>query len=111
MAFKNRYQNKYNNKKSSYGGRMYDSIKEAAYAEEMDWLKKAGEITEIIPQFKIDIRVNDVHVCNYYIDFKITYANERVEYHEVKGFETDVWRLKWKLCKAIFPDNHFVLIK
>lgn len=102
---------KYRNNKQTYGGRTYDSIKEAEYAKNLDWRKKAGEITEIIPQFKIPINVNGVHICNYFIDFKITCSDGHEEYHEVKGFETDVWRMKWRLAKALYSDYKFVLIK
>jgi hypothetical protein len=34
-----------------------------------------------------------------------------IEYHEVKGFETDVWKLKWKMALAIYGAEKFVLIK
>ena len=104
-------QSKYHSKTCTYNGRKYHSRKEAAYAQELDWRKKAGEIKEIIPQYKIDIRVNDVHICNYYMDFKVILADDTIEMHEVKGFETDLWRIKWRLAKALYPEFIFVLIK
>jgi hypothetical protein len=103
--------NKYNARKTKYGGRYYDSALEAAYAEQLDWQIKAGEITEVIPQYKISIDVNGEHIANYYMDFKVVYPDGKIEYHEVKGFETDVWRMKWRLAKALNPDISFVLIK
>ena len=60
---------------------------------ELDKMKLVGEVTEIIPQYKIDIRVNGKHICNYYMDFKVIKSDGTIEFHEVKGFETDVWRL------------------
>lgn len=107
----NRYQNKYNNQSQKYNGRIYHSRKEAAYALELDWRKKAKEVKDVIPQYKISIDVNGIHIANYFIDFKVILTSGRVEYHEVKGFETDVWRMKWKLCQALFPEYNFVLIK
>lgn len=103
--------NKYNARRTKYNGRYYDSGLEAAYAEDLDWRIKAGEIKEWEPQHKIDIRVNGVHIANYYIDFKITFTDGHVEYHEVKGYETDVWRMKWRLSQAMFPDYTFILVK
>ena len=111
MFSKSRKKNKYNAKTKSYRGRTYHSTLERDYAAQLDLLKKAGEIKRIIPQFKIDIRVNEVHICNYYIDFKVVRPDGTEEYHEVKGFETDLWRMKWRLVQAIYPDWKFVLIK
>ena len=57
--------NKYGAVKQTYGGRSYHSKKEAAYAQELDWRLKAGEITEIIPQFKLELYVKGIKICNY----------------------------------------------
>ena len=103
--------NKHNARRTFYNGRWYQSALECEYAQELDWRKKAGEIKEIIPQFKIDIRINDIHICNYFIDFKITLADGTDEYHEVKGFEADLWRMKWRCAIALYPEWKFVLIK
>jgi hypothetical protein len=103
--------NKFNAKTSNYNGRTYHSKKEADYAMELDWLKKAGQIKTITPQFKISLDVNSVHIANYYMDFKVELPDGRIEMHEVKGMETDTWRMKWRLAKALYPEWNFVLIK
>ena len=103
--------NKYNAKKTKYNGRYYDSGLEAAYAENLDWRIKAGEIKEVTPQFKISIDVNGEHIANYYMDFKVILADGRIEMHEVKGMETALWRMKWRLAKALNPDWNFILVK
>lgn len=102
---------KYGNKKCMYNGYNYDSIKEANYAENLDWRIKIGEVLKWERQVKISIDINSVHIANYFIDFKVWLSNGVVEYHEVKGFETDIWRMKWRLCKALYKDLKFVLIK
>lgn len=99
-----RSKSKYGNKTKIYNGRTYDSIREANHAEELDWRKKAGEIKEIIPQHRISIDVAGVHICNYFVDFKVILKDDSVEYHEVKGFETETWRLKWKLFSALLDE-------
>lgn len=117
MAYAKRYvkRNKYNATKQTYNGRSYDSKLEAKYAEQLDWRKKAGEIKEIIPQFKIELRVNEKHICNYYMDFKLVMADDTIEFHEVKGFETSLWRMKWRITEAtlneIEPNAKLVLVK
>jgi hypothetical protein len=107
--------NKYKAERQTFDGRSYHSKKEADYAVQLAWLKKAGEIKEITPQYKLDLRVNGKHITNYFIDFMVEYTNGRIELIEVKGFETDVWRLKWALTEALldelYPDAKLVLVK
>ncbi len=92
---------KYGNSSQVYNERRYDSKREAAYAMDLDLRMKAGEIKEIIPQYKIDLRINGRHIANYYVDFKIILADGSVQFLEVKGFPTDTWKLKWKILEAI----------
>lgn len=110
-----RRHNKYGSKKQTFQGRSYHSKKEAAYAIQLAWLKKAGEIQEIIPQYKIDLRVNGKHITNYFIDFKVKYADGRIELIEVKGFATPEWIIKWRLTEALIdqiePGASLVLVK
>ena len=109
--FSNKRTNKFNAKKTEYNGRYYDSILEANYAEQLDWRIKAGEIKEVIPQYKISIDIDSVHIANYYMDFKVILSDGTIEMHEVKGMETPLWRMKWRLSIALNPDWKFVLIK
>ena len=104
MGYRKKYQNKYGAVKQTFKGRSYHSKKEAAYAQELELRRLAGEITEIIPQYPLRIYVNGKKICNYFIDFKVIHADESVELIEVKGFETDVWRLKWKLTEALLDE-------
>lgn len=103
--------NKYNARRTQYNGRYYDSALEAGYAEGLDWRIKAKEIKEVIPQYKIPLEVNGKHIANYYMDFKVVLADGTIEMHEVKGMETQLWYLKWKLAQALYPEWKFVLIK
>jgi hypothetical protein len=110
-----RTKSKYNNKTKQYNGRTYDSIKEANHAEELDWRMKAGEIKEVIPQYKIDLRVNGKHICNYYVDFKVVKADGSIEFQEVKGVVLPLWQLKWRLLEALIdeiePGAEMIVIK
>ena len=51
---------------------------------------------------KIPLDVNGYHIANYIIDFVILHTNDTKEYVEIKGFETDTWRMKWRLFEAIY---------
>lgn len=107
--------NKYNNVRQTYNGKSYDSKMEAQVASKLDFLKKAIDKKDRVknwePQYKISLDVNGVHIANYFIDFKVEFEDGRKEFWEVKGMETDLWRLKWKLTKALYPDYNLVLIK
>ena len=98
-------QNKYGNKSSEYNGIIYHSKMEAGYAQELDLRVKAKDIKSWVRQVKIPLKVKGELVANYYIDFVITHNDRIKEYVEVKGFETEVWRLKWKLFEIIYKDK------
>lgn len=99
-----RTKSKYNNKTKQYGGRTYDSIREANHAEELDWRIKAGEVWNWVPQYKIDLKVNGKHICNYYVDFKVVMKDGSVQFHEVKGMVLPLWQLKWALFEALIDE-------
>jgi hypothetical protein len=102
--------NKYGAKTSVYKDYRYDSQMEAKYAMKLDYLIMAGEITEFKRQHKLSLDIDGKHIANYYVDFRVTYSDGREEFHEVKGFPTPEWQLKWKMAKAIYGENKFILI-
>lgn len=87
---------------------------EAVVAHKLDMMKKAigkDRVKSWERQYKISLDVNSVHIANYFIDFMVEFRDGRKEFWEVKGMETDLWKLKWKLTKALYPDFNLVLIK
>lgn len=102
--------NKYGAKSSVYKDYRYDSQMEAKYAEQLDWRIQAGEIQEVKRQHKLTLDVNGHHIANYYVDFRVTFPDGREEFHEVKGFPTSEFLIKFKLAKAIYGAEKFVLI-
>ena len=109
--------NKYHAKSTAYDGNVYHSKAEAAYAQELDLRKKAGEVTKWERQVKLDLQVNGQHITNYYIDFVVHCTDGSREFVEVKGLELGEWRIKWRILEATFddfkehPDDRLVLIK
>ena len=121
--------NKFNAKSTVYNGVSYHSKEEAVYASELDFRLKAKEILNWERQKKIELNIyflkihtkpiitdtpalelkakgiEFIHIANYYIDFVIYHHDKSIEYVEVKGCETDTWKMKWKLCEAIFKDH------
>lgn len=98
---------KYSNKKTLYKGHLYDSKKESQRAMELDSLKKRGVIKDwwVQPEFKIIHQ--GVKICSYFADFAVLYNNGFIEYEDVKGVKTDIYRLKKKLVQAF----HGITIK
>jgi hypothetical protein len=114
--------NKFGVRKDAAGvrGRIYDGIEyhsqlEAKYAARLDLLKHTAldseKVSEWRRQVPIPLEVRGLLICKYIIDFVVDFADGHTEYHEVKGYETETWRLKWKLAKALYPGFRFVIIK
>lgn len=80
---------------------MYDSKKEAEYAFRLDVLKQAGEVVKWDRQIRLPLDVNGQKVCTYIVDFVVTCRDGSIEYVDVKGYKTDVYKLKKKLVKAV----------
>lgn len=99
-----RTKGKYQNESVWYNGNKYDSKLEARVAEELDYRLKSGEIIEIKRQVRIPLIVNTIKISTYYIDFIYIKKDGTRVYCEVKGFETEVWKMKWKLLTAIIPE-------
>ena len=106
--------NKYGAKSTIYDGKVYDSKKEAAYAAELDLRLRAADILRWERQVRLDLKIDGRHICNYYIDFVITHNDGSKEYIEIKGFKTEVWRLKWKMTEVLLekmdPGSKLTLI-
>ena len=94
--------------KTEYG--TFDSKKEYAYFKRLMIQKKAvnlyDRVSDIQRQVRYDIAVEGKHICFYKLDFKVKYADGRVEHVDVKGLKKgaahQIFRIKKKLVEAIF---------
>ena len=110
----NRYftDNKYNNQTCRCSsGHGHDSRFEASYCEQLKMLQQTGEIREYKTEPRYDLTVNGKHITTHYPDFLVTNNQGEDEIHEVKGAETDVWRIKKKLFEALYPETPYHVIK
>lgn len=105
-------QNKWGIAKKSIGfdGIKYDSLFEAEQGNILFAKKKAKEIKDYEAHYKIPIEVNGYHICNYYIDFLVTHLDDTQEFIEVKGLQSEVWKIKWKLFCALYEDDPNTII-
>ena len=98
---------KYNAKPVKIDGLSFDSKKEARRYGELKLMEKAGEIRDLVFHPRYSFGVNGVHICEYEADFSYV-PKERFDricdreiVEDVKGYKTDVYKLKKKLMKAI----------
>jgi Protein of unknown function (DUF1064) len=110
-AVRVRQVSKHRNVRTEYNGCMYQSAKEAKYAAELDLRMKAHDIRSWGRQVPVPMRVNGKRVCKYVIDFVIYHNDGAVEYVEVKGREEPLWKLKWALFEALYPDLRKTVIR
>ncbi len=101
--------NKYNARKTSINGIVFDSKREASRYQELKLLEKAGEITNLVlqPSFLLQEpfkrRGKQYRSINYIADFQ--YREERTGLdviEDVKGTETEVFRIKKKLFLFLY---------
>ena len=96
---------KYHNKHTQYAGHSYMSKLEADVAWQLDMRIKTGEVKSYQRQVRIPLEVKGKHICDYIIDFVVKCTDGTTEYLEAKGFETEVWRLKWKIFSALYENK------
>lgn len=112
--------NKFNAKRSEYGGYIYDSRMEAAYAKDLDLRKKGKDIKDWERQFKLEMWAYDKDgepkiKMTHRVDFRIHHNDGSYELVEVKGVETQDYRTrrKWleKLWLPEHPDHTYTVVK
>ena len=103
--------NKYGAKSTEYNGNVYHSKLEAGYAMELDLLLRGKAIRGWKRQVRIPLDVNGHHIANYVMDFVVDELDGTERWVEVKGFQTDMWRMKWKLLLALYEEKPNVKIE
>jgi hypothetical protein len=109
--FKTR-RNKYSNKKVIIDGHKFDSQAEAKhYYFTLKPAVERGEIRNLELQPRVRCEINGKKVCDYIADFRYLHQTkigpkgqigcQVIE--DVKGYKTDIYRLKKKLVEALYP--------
>lgn len=87
----------------TYAGRVYHSKAEAEYAAKLDLLIKAGTVTSWTPQVPIRLLVNGQYITKLIVDFQVNYRDGSTELIEIKGMESEAWKVRRKLFRALYP--------
>lgn len=97
---------KYRNKIMYSGTERFDSKKEFNRWLELKQLQDEGKVRDLKRQVKFGFEVNCEHICNYIADFVYEKKNTSYQWEkvveDVKGFRTDVYKIKKKIMKAIY---------
>lgn len=102
--------NKFGAEKTYYRGEAYDSKKEAQFHARLDLQRGISEpsqkVVGVARQVPYKIVINGILVCTYYLDFLITYADNRRRYVDIKGLKKgaayQIFRLKKKMVEAMY---------
>lgn len=104
-------ESKFGNRKTEFAGETYHSKREADYAAELNLRLRGGDIAEWVRQVPIPLVVNEHKIGTYVMDFAIKHNDGSLEWIEVKGHETAVFKLKWKLLEALHPDVKKTIVR
>ena len=108
--------NKYKNKKIQVDMYVFDSIAESVRYKELKLLERAGEITnlELQPKFLLQdsFKKNGktYRKIEYIADFMYL-QNGKTIVEDVKGIQTDVFKIKHKLFEKLYPNLELKIIK
>ena len=104
--------NKYKNKSCKCNqNHIHDSRGEARYCDELALMKAACEIKNYTIQQTIPLIVNGKTITRHRVDFVVITNTGEKEIHEYKGFETEIWKMKYKLFQAIYPDIPYIVVR
>jgi hypothetical protein len=108
--------NKYRNKKVIVDDYIFDSIQESRRYKELKLLLRAGEIKELTlqPRFLLQeaFRKNgkSYRKIEYVADF-MYWQDGKYIVEDVKGIQTDVFKLKHKMFEKMYPGLELRIIK
>lgn len=96
---------KYNAIKTEYNDVVYHSKKEAAFAQKLDLMLKAGEIDYVLRQVPFTLDAGIVYRADFVTLKKISVTELwDITVYEVKGMKTKEWVMKEKLFRSKYPN-------
>lgn len=108
--------NKYRNRKTIIDGITFDSRREAERYRELRLMEKANLILHLELQPVYELQAKFRHngkterAITYKADFRYE-ENGRIVVEDVKGMETEVFKIKRKLFLYRYPDIDFRIVK
>lgn len=90
---------KYKNQKTVLDGIRFDSKLEASYYMYLKTLQLKGVVNFFLRQVPIHLSAD----VTYRVDFQVFYADGLIDFVDVKGFETETFKIKKKLVEDKYP--------
>jgi hypothetical protein len=100
---------KYKSKKVEIDGHVFDSKIEARYYEQLKWLQEHNQILffRLQPRYLLQEAFQKngktFRKIEYIADFEVHHLDGSIEVIDVKGIETEAFRLKRKLFEKKYP--------
>lgn len=87
----------------------FASKAEARRGAELELLERVKEITGLQRQVKFVVTLGSEKV-RYIADF-VYFEGTKMVAEDVKGFETEEWKVKWAVMKGSLPDIEWRVVK
>lgn len=116
-APKTEKRSKYGNIRTEVDGIKFDSRKEAEYYCQLKLLKQAGEIKDfgLQPKFVLQEGFEKdgkrYAPITYYADFVVDNLDGTTDIIDIKGVETQVFKIKQKMFEYKFKDKNLKVVK
>ena len=94
-----RRKHKFSAVRTELDGIKFDSKLEASYYQHLKLLQRAGEVVLFLRQTPIHLLGGTKLV----VDFQVFYSDGSVAFIDVKGMETDSFKMKKRLVEAAYP--------
>ena len=91
------------------GGITFRSKLEASHYQMLKLRETAGEISDLKRQVRFKLVVNGSLIRTYVMDFTFIEEGQQVAW-ESKGYRTEIFELKEKLFRALYPDWQLVVM-
>ena len=112
---KRRKRSKYGNRKVEIDGLTFDSKAEALYYSELKLRQRAGEIQsfKLQPRYRLldgfEKHGKKHRPIDYVADFEVHHKDGSIEVVDIKGYKTDVFRIKEKMFNKKYPHKLTIL--
>ncbi len=102
-----RLKHKFNAKPVEDDGHNFSSTLEWKYFKHLQFLQKAGAVLFFLRQVPFHLPGG----TKYLLDFQVFYSNGDILFVDVKGIETNMFKLKIKIVEELYPVNITVVKK
>lgn len=82
-------------------GIRFSSKKERKRYDELKFLQEQGEVLFFLRQVPFHLQGGVKYIC----DFMVFWKNNDIDFEDVKGFKTDMYKVKKKFVETIYPIN------